>query len=152
LSQSSLAIRVLFESVEQARASTPFFIFEEGMGIWLNTTNPHLLAQGQVISLARDAIHIPSLEKSGRPLPAPLAAEFLERAKALGLERVSRARGYWTLSETGELQAEEVLIAWSDTPVAQLRLLELARFILEKGNQDAVAWEEAGEVKHLYRD
>lgn len=141
--------RILFTSIAAAQERTPFFIDEEGVGVWLSTDNPTLIAGMTVITTHRDAIHLPSVEKNGLPLAPGLVAEFVRRAKAIGLTDLRPARGYWTLSETGELQAEEVLIACSDRPVGHAHLLELARFILAAGNQDAVAWEEGGQVRHL---
>lgn len=141
--------RILFPSIAAAQERTPFFIDEEGVGVWLSTDDPALLDGIAVIHTSRDALHLPSVEKNGRPLAPGLIAEFISRAKAIGLTDLRPARGYWTLSETGELQAEEVLIACSNRPVGHTQLLELAHFILAVGNQDAVAWEEAGQVRHL---
>lgn len=146
---SAQQIRILFPSIAAAQARTPFFIDEEGVGVWLSTDDPALLDGMTVIHTSRDAIHLPSVQKNGTPLAPSLIAEFVSRAKAIGLTDFRKARGYWTLSETGELQAEEVLIACSNQPVGHTQLLQLAYFILAAGNQDAVAWEEAGQVRHL---
>ncbi|MFN8458020.1 MAG: hypothetical protein U0401_25770 [Anaerolineae bacterium] len=54
-----------------------------------------------------------------------------------------------SVREQGDSQAEEITVAGSDQPVSHTRLLELARFILAAGHQDAVAWEEAGRVRRL---
>ncbi|MFN8458029.1 MAG: hypothetical protein U0401_25815 [Anaerolineae bacterium] len=142
-------MRILFPSIATAQARTPFFIDEEGVGVWLSTDDPALLDGMTVIPTRRDAIHLPSMEKTGQAIPKKLLTEFIRRAQAIGLTDLRLARGYWTLSETGELQAEEILIAGSDQPVGHTHLLELARFILAAGHQDAVAWEEAGQVRHL---
>lgn len=141
--------RILFPSIAAAQERTPFFIDEEGVGVWLSTDDPALLDGMAVIHTSRDAVHLPSVEKTGRAISRRLLTEFIRRAQAIGLTDFRPARGYWTLSETGELQAEEVLIACSDQPVGHTHLLELARFILGAGNQDAVAWEEAGQVRNL---
>ncbi len=142
--------RIIFPSIEAAKQQTPYFIDEEGVGIWLSTSDTQLLTQSSLVSIIRDAIHIPSVEKTGQILTDSLIAEFVQRANAVGLNRVNKAVGYWTLSETGELQAEAVKIAFSLTPCDRQKLEALAHFILARANQDAVAWEEAGEVKHLY--
>lgn len=141
--------RILFPSIVAAQERTPFFIDEEGVGVWLSTDDPALLDGMAVIHTSRDAVHLPSVEKTGQAISHGLVTEFIRRAKAIGLTNLRPARGYWTLSETGELQAEEVLIACSNQPVGHTQLLELARFILAAGNQDAVAWEERGQVRHL---
>jgi hypothetical protein len=148
---SAQQIRILFPSIAAAQARTPFFIDEEGVGVWLSTDDPALIEGMTIIPTRRDAMHLPSVEKTGQAIPKKLLTEFIHRAQAIGLTDFRPARGYWTLSETGDLQAEEVLIACSDQPVGHTHLLELARFILEVGNQDAVAWEEAGQVEHLRR-
>ena len=146
------APRILFKSVEEAQRHTPFFIYEEGMGIWLSTSDARLLANAEVIFVARDAIHIPSVEKTGKALSRSLIDVFVDQARAIGLNEVRRARGYWTLSETGALQSEDVLIAFSTAQAApsdRSRLIELAHLILRRANQDAVAWEAGGVVKHV---
>jgi hypothetical protein len=140
--------RLIFNSITQAKEITPFFIDEVGLGIWLYTADPVLLAQGRVISIIRDAIHLPSVEQNGQPIASALQAEFIRRAQALGLSQLSQATGYWTLAATGELQTEAVIIAHSPTPVDQSNLLELTEFIRHEGRQEAVAWEQRGVVHH----
>lgn len=141
--------RILFPTLEIAHQHTPFFIEEEGLGIWLSTDDPTLLTQFPPVSFTRDGIHIPSVDKHGTPLPDTLRQQFLTRAVHLGLTQTHPARGYWTLSETGELQDEDVIIAFSETPVDRTYLTALAQFILETGHQDAVAYEMGGEVLHF---
>lgn len=140
--------RVLFPTLEIAHQHTPFFIEEEGLGIWLSTDAPALLTQFPPVFFTRDGIHLPSLDKHGTPLPDTLRQQFIIHAEALGLTQTHPARGYWTLSETGELQDEDVIIAFSETSVDREKLLALAQLVLEKGNQDAVAYEVAGAVLH----
>ena len=144
------AARIIFPSIEAAKRQTPYFIDEEGVGIWLSTSDAHLLTQTSIVSLMRDAIHIPSVTKTGQILADSLIAKFVQRANAIGLSRVNKAVGYWTLSETGQLQAEAVKIAFSMASCDRQKLEALAHFILVRANQDAVAWEAGGEVKHLY--
>jgi len=140
--------RLVFNSIAQAKEITPFFIDEVGLGIWLYTADPALLAQGQVISVVREAIHLPSVEQTGQPIAPTLQAEFIRRAQAIRLTHLSHATGYWTLAATGELQTEAVIIAYSPTPVDTSDLLELAEFIRYEGRQEAIAWEQQGVVYH----
>lgn len=143
--------RILFPTLEIAHHHTPFFIEEEGLGIWLSTDDPVLLTQFPPVYFTRDGIHLPSVDQHGTPLPDTLRQQFLTRAAHLGLTHTHPARGYWTLSETGQLQDEDVIIAFSETPVSHPELLALAQFVLEIGNQDAVAYEMGGEVLHARR-
>ncbi len=140
--------RLVFNSITQAKKITPFFIDEVGLGIWLYTADPALLAQGRVISVVREAIHLPSVAQNGQPIAPALQAEFIRRAQAIGLRQLSQATGYWTLAATGELQTEAVIIAHSPTPVDPNDLLELAEFIRHEGQQEAIAWEQRGVVYH----
>lgn len=141
--------RILFPTIAIAHHHTPFFIEEKGLGIWLSTDAPALLTQFLPVYFTRDGIHLPSVDKHGNPLPDTLRQQFLTRAAHLGLTQTHPARGYWTLSETGELQDEDVIIAFSETPIDHPELLALAQFVLETGNQDAVAYEVRGEVLHI---
>lgn len=138
--------RFLFDSIETARRHSPFFIEEDGLGIWLFSDRTDLPDDLPRLAIGRDAIHLPSVEKSGAPLPDDLILSFLSAARALGLSKTHRARGYWTLSDSGELQDEDVLIAFSDTPVDPNALHTLAVRVLETGKQDAVAYEVGGRV------
>jgi hypothetical protein len=142
------ASRILFSSTTAALLITPFFIDEEDFGIWLGTDDAQLLAAHSTVEVTRDAIHIPSITKNGHPLANELIEEFIRRAHEIGLTRHHQARGYWTLSETQELQVEAVIIASSDTPIEHTALTGLANWISEAGEQDAVAYEIGGVVKH----
>ncbi len=143
------APRILFPTLVIAHQHTPYFIEEEGLGLWLSTDDPTLFLQFKPVYFTRDGIHLPSVDKHGRPLADALRQEFITRAHDLGLVYTHPGRGYWTLSETGQLQDEEVIIAFSESPVDREGLASLARFVLEAGNQDAVAYEVEGEVRHL---
>jgi hypothetical protein len=142
--------RVVFSSIRDARTSTPFFIDEEGVGPWLSTDDPEILARGTVIQVARDALHIPTLQQDGRPIPLELRAEIEARAVAIGLTQTHRAIGYWTLSETGEQQQEAVTIATASQPIDQASLRDLAEFIISTANQEAVALEISGRVEQFF--
>lgn len=141
--------RVVFSSISDARESTPFFIDEEGVGPWLGTDNPEILARGEVILIARDALHIPTLQQNGHPIPLELRSEIEARAAAIGLTQTHRAIGYWTLSESGEQQQENVTIVISSKPVDRASLRDLAEFIIREANQDAVAIEISGKVEQI---
>lgn len=116
------------------------------MGIWLFSDRDDLPASLPRVTTTRDAIHLPSVDKNGTLLSEELVNDFLAGAWAIGLVQVHRARGYWTLSETGELQDEDVRIAFSAMPVDPAALRALADKVLLRGNQDAVAFEIAGQV------
>ena len=73
-------------------------------------------------------------------------------ARRIGLSSANEARGYWTLSGSGELQAEAVIIAFSNGSVNPDALRTLANTILQQANQDAVAYEIDGAVKILHRN
>jgi len=144
-----LSPRVVFSSISEAGASTPFFIDEEGMGPWLSTANPEILARGTVVMIARDALHLPTLQQDGHPISLELRSEIEARAAAIGLTQSHHAVGYWTLSESGELQKENVTIVISSQPVDRMSLRELAEFIIREANQDAVAIEISGKVEQI---
>lgn len=142
--------RVVFSSISEARTSTPFFIDEEGVGPWLSTDNPEILSRGTVLLIDRDALHIPTLQQDGHPIPLELRSEIEARATAIGLTQIHHAIGYWTLSESGEQQQENVTIAISSQPIEQVSLRELAKFIIRAANQDAVAIEISGKVEQIF--
>ena len=75
--------------------------------------------------------------------------QFDAKAAKIGLDKNRRATGYWTLSTSGELQSEEVLIAFSDQGVQYDLLRNLASEIIRYTNQDAVAIEVSGRVEQL---
>jgi len=139
--------RVVFSSVAEALAASPFFIDEQGVGAWLSTDDERLLAKGKVILSTRNAIHIPSLEKNGRQIPTALVETLSQQAQSLGLDKIHTATGYWTLSETGEMQTEQVLIAFTEKGIDPEKLRLLATKIVHTANQDAVAIEVSGCVE-----
>lgn len=139
--------RVVFESVVEALEASPFFIDEQGIGAWLSTDDQRLLEKGKVILSTRNAIHIPSLEKNGRQIPAVLIETLSQQAQSIGLDKTHTATGYWTLSETGERQTEQVLIAFTEEAVDPEKLRRLAAEIVRAANQDAVAIEVSGRVE-----
>ena len=141
--------RVIFETIEEALEASPFFIDEQGVGIWLSTDDERLLAKGKVILSTRNAIHIPSLEKNGRQIPVALIETLSQQAQSIGLDNVHMATGYWTLSETSEMQSEQVLIAFTEEAIDPEKLRRLAVEIIHAANQDAVAIEVSGRVEQM---
>ena len=141
--------RILFDTWEQARAASPFFISEDGVGIWLDDATGAL--GGHRIDVVRDALHVPSVTRTGEPLSSAIRAEALDRATRLGLREQHAAIGYWTLSDSGIVQEEAVIIVFSATAVDRLRLRALADWLLVAGEQDAVAIEVAGRVEQVRR-
>ena len=144
--------RRLFNTVADAQSATPFFISEEGVGIWLGTDEESVLAGGQTVVITRDALHVPSLTRTGQPVPSIVRAEALKRAERLGLRERHTATGYWTLSETGALQEEAVIIVFGDATLDRHGLEALAHWLLVAADQDAVALEVEGRVWHLRRE
>ncbi len=141
--------RILFDTWEQARAASPFFIAEDGVGIWLDDASGALA--GRRIDVVRDALHVPSVTRSGQPLSLAVRAEALGQAARLGLRDQHAAIGYWTLSDSGIVQEEAVVIVFSATAVDRVRLRALADWLLVAGDQDAVAIEVAGRVEQISR-
>lgn len=146
------APRFLFSSIAEARRITPFFIEEQGVGIWLSSDRTDLPAHLPVVLSDRDALHLPTVDRVGQALPESLIASFQHAAQEIGLTGTHPARGYWTLSGSGELQVERVWIAFSPEPVDPAALFRLAREVLVRGNQDAVACEIRGTVQVISGD
>jgi hypothetical protein len=139
--------RIIFPSIKVARKASPFFIDEEGVGPWLSSSDEKLFAFGKVITSTRNAIHIPSLERTGEVIEERLIADFCREAAALGLVQIRKATGYWTLAFSGEVQKEKVKIAFTDDYVDPQALRDLAQEIIVLTNQEAVAIEVAGKVE-----
>ena len=146
------ATRVVFPGPAAALAATPFFINEKGVGCWLSTEDPEILVQGKVMRSERYALHLPSIDQHGKPLSNAVIKGFLHEARRIGLDQRNRATGYWTLSTTGALQQEAIWILYAATEVPADRLRQLARRVLEEGDQDAVAMEVKGWVDVLSRN
>lgn len=141
--------RVLFPDLTTAQASSPFFIDEEGVGIWLATHDETVLNQGTPFESSRNAIHIPSEDRHAKKLEPSLINGFIEKAQTLGLNHLSYAEGYWTHQDTKLFQKEAVIIVWASHAVAEKALVALAQQILKKANQAAVALELKGVVHHI---
>ncbi len=121
--------------------------FEPEIGWWTYTTDPALAeVLGKPFEGCRDAIYIPTIQKSGDPVDADVVEVIKRRARQLGLHHLACAQGMWILSETGEAQVEVVWIAWASSCERRNQLSALAQFIKTATNQDCVAWEVAGEL------
>ncbi len=144
-----MALRVCFDSLAFALSKSPFFIFEEGIGFWLGTNDDVLLGECVCFESFRFALHVPSEDKHGHKLSENLLAGFIQKASDLGLNNLSKARGYWTHEETKVLQEEAVTIVWTNEKLDESALLELARVLLIEANQDAVAVEFKGVIQHI---
>lgn len=143
--------RVIFDTTASARAVSPYFIDEEGLGVWLGTEDPAQLAAGKVVEVVRDAIHVPSVTRAGTPLSIAVRAEAIGLAGRIGLRERHTATGYWTLSHNSELQTEHVLIVYSLAAVNADGLQKVAAWLLEHADQDAVAIEVRGKVRVVKR-
>ncbi len=121
--------------------------FEPGLGWWSQAGDESHLRHGSVFASHRDALYIPTIQKSGEPVDEGIVQYLKQRARELGLDRLTQAAGIWVLSTTGEIQAETIWIAYGDRMVDREKLAELAAVVKNAANQDSVAWEEYGELK-----
>lgn len=132
-----------FVAVKATGGST----FEPALGWWTQAGNDEHLQFGSAFPSRRDALYIPTIQKSGQPVDEGIIQYLKQRARELGLDRLTQAAGIWVLSITGEIQAETVWIAYGDHAVDREKLAELAAAVKNAANQDAVAWEEDGELR-----
>lgn len=142
--------RIVFPSIQAALKASPYFIDEEQVGPWLSSADQKLHTFGTVITTSRNAVHIPSLEQTGAPIPDSVITNICQRAASVGLTRIRDATGYWTLASSGSLQKEKVKIAFSDDLIDLDLLRSLAREIIVAVNQEAVAIEVSGRVEQLF--
>ena len=142
--------RIIFPSIETAHKASPFFIDEEGVGPWLGSSDQDLFSLGVVIHTARNAIHIPSLERTGKAISGEVIADICQRAASIGLNRFVHATGYWTLESSGILQTERVKIAFSEDAIDRDLIRGTAKEIVFKANQEAVAIEIEGLVEQIF--
>lgn len=121
--------------------------FEPTVGWWAQVGEESQLHLGVPFAPKRDAIYIPTIQKSGEAVDEGMVAYIKFRAAELGLTTLTQAAGMWILSATQEVQTETVWIAYAEHTVEREALAELAQTIKNAANQDAVAWEENGELK-----
>ena len=120
--------------------------FEPETGWWTQSDDCKVHQSGIAFEDDRDAAYIPTLQKSGVPVPSEVVAEAKRRATELGLDRITCASGMWILSETGEPQVETIWIAYGRLS-DRTGLKKLASYIRQEANQDCVAWEEGGKLQ-----
>jgi len=125
--------------------------FEPDLGWWTQCASSDQADElGDGFADARDAIYIPTLQKSGEPVTEETVSALKAQARELGMTEIVRAAGMWVLSETDEVQTETIWIAHtggSELPeAAHAKLEELARHIQDAANQDCVAWENGGHL------
>lgn len=141
-----MATILLFPGKQSALRATPFFVEEAGRGFWVQTEDEAVLPHGEPCTSKRYALHIPSQTRDHAPLPQEQIEAFETAARAIGLDRISPATGFWTLGN-GVLQEEPLRIAWSEELVDAEALRALARRILQECEQEVVAMEVAGKVE-----
>ena len=137
-----------FVAVKSTGGST----FEPASGWWTQAGDESQLHLGNAFASQRDALYIPTIQKSGAPVDEGTVQHLKQRARELGLDGLTQAAGIWVLSTTGEIQAETIWIAYSGNGAAarsvdREKLAELAAAVKNSANQDSVAWEESGELK-----
>ena len=108
-----------------------------GDGVARGAAGRHLRADGTEV-------------RHGVELSSARLEELRGRIARAGFTRWIRARGLWVLAN-GQPQVEDIWIGRADCPNEQLRaqLPELAAFLKKAANQEAVAWEELGELRFL---
>jgi hypothetical protein len=128
-----------------AAAITGGCTFEPEIGWWTCSTQP---IEGKNFEGNRDALYIPTLQKTGSRVSESAIENLKKQAQELGFNNLACARGMWILSTTGEPQIEVIWIAWTKSVTANVReqLPTLASHIKTICNQDAVAWEQNGEL------
>lgn len=131
-----------------AAATTGGCTFEPEIGWWTYTPDGMVHVEGKRFMGMRDALYIPTLQKTGHRVAESEIESLKTTARELGFANLSCARGMWVLSETGEPQVEVIWIAWGDTVAENVReqLPVLANHIKSACNQDCVAWEQGGEL------
>ena len=132
-----------FTTVKVTGGST----FEPTVGWWAQVGDESQIHLGMPFVSKRDAIYIPTIQKTGEAVDEGMVTYLKSRATELGLTTFTQAAGMWVLSVTQEVQTETVWIAYADHSVKSEALSELAMVIKNAANQDAVAWEENGELR-----
>ena len=137
----------------------PYGCGENGIvGWWTYTADTEVAMEiGHVFDGVRDAIYLPTLMKTGSPVDHGVVEELKARARALGLKEVSQASGMWVLGDDasipealrGTIQSETIWILWTRATVDRAELARLAEDVRSLCHQDAVAREEAGELKFV---
>lgn len=123
---------------------------EPELGWWTYTSDP-MPDLGEEKEDVRDALYIPTLQKTGVPVDTEHVRQLRDHARELGFSNETPASGMWVLSETGEVQIEYVWIIWVRRAADEVRatLQQLASEIKVLTNQDSVAYEVAGELNFV---
>ncbi len=123
---------------------------EPEIGWWTYSTE-ELSELGKNFQGGRDALYIPTLQKTGEPVATEHVQKLREHANSLGFSNETPASGMWVLSETGEVQIEYIWIIWTTraSQNVRARISNLAKKIKELTNQDAVAYELDGELNFI---
>jgi len=123
---------------------------EPEIGWWTYSTE-ELSEIGEKFKGGRDALYIPTLQKTGEPVATEHVQRLREHAKSLGFSNETPASGMWVLSETGEVQIEYIWILWGIGIASKVRknLASLAEEIKILTNQDAVAYELGGRLNFV---
>ena len=117
----------------EAASETGGCTFEPEIGWWTFSTNP---VEGKKLEGIRDALYIPTLQKSGSRVSESAIENLKKTARELGFNNLACARGMWVLSRTKSVNGQ-----------VREQLPALANQIKETCNQDCVAWEQVGELK-----
>ncbi len=131
-----------FVSVRETGGCT----FEPDMGWWTQISGPTQERFGRALNDSRDALYIPTLQKTGEPVDVAIVEFFKQQAAKIGLLDLVCASGMWVLSTTGDVQTETIWIARGKCGDLD-RMRELTYNIKIFANQDCVAWEENGEMQ-----
>lgn len=140
-----VALNNPFEAVAAMGGAT----FEPGTGWWSQASEIGHQQHGTPFRSERDAIYIPTLQKTGHPVDEAVVSSLKIQAAALGLTSITQAAGMWVLSDTGQVQTETIWIAYSATPIAgdkRPALKALTETTKVLANQDEVAREENGRL------
>lgn len=123
---------------------------EPESGWWTFSTAP-LSGIGENFHEVRDALYIPTLQKTGDPVAVEQIKALKDQARKLGFVNETAASGMWVLSESGEVQIEYIWILWTKKVSEAVRksLPELAEKIKILTNQDSVAYELGGELQFV---
>lgn len=143
-------MKIRVTNPKEAAVTTGGCTFEVEVGWWTYTDQPdEHKGLGKLFAGERDALYIPTLQKTGEPVAEADIVSFKERAAKLGFTEISGASGMWILSETGEAQVEHIWICWAKSVGEKVRakMSELAQEIKQATNQDCVAWENSGKLQ-----
>ncbi len=118
---------------------------------WWTYSAEDLSEIGSKFKGERDALFIPTLQKTGEPVETKHVQNLRARARQLGFSNETPASGMWVLSETGEVQIEYIWILWGKGIASKVRknLAGLAEEIKKFTNQDAVAYELDGRLNFV---